>query len=302
MPASSSNNSITIRSEPRTNEQLLGKIQEIRVQLASLRIQITKSEQEAKHWKQKRDAAHEQTRNLRSQIELDRENRDSLNSQVSALKIQRNETRDQIREKIERIQSLRQQLAMLQENAPRIDVENLRREIKVLEWKIQTSSLTLEEEAPLINKVGELELQLETQNKIDMARVEIAELQEEIDEANQEASILHEKISDLAEQSQGFHKKMTESLQQLNNLRDEANSYHQEFIQRINDLEIARKDRAKAKTQLRTLNSELRSRETAERNAKESTTKEAVKKEAQKKLKKGEKLTFEEFKLVLDDD
>jgi uncharacterized coiled-coil DUF342 family protein len=302
MPESSSNDSTTIRSTPRTNEQLRGKIEEIRNQLASIRIQITNAEQEARHWKEKRDGAHEQTRNLRSQIESDRENRDSLNSQVSALKIQRNNTRDTVREKIERIQSLRQKLTMLQDNAPRIDVENLRREIKALEWKIQTSSLTLNEEAPLVNKVNALELQLEAQNEIDATRTEITEIQKEIDEANQEASILHGKISDLAEQSQGFHKKMTESLQQLNNLRDEANSYHQEFIQRVGNLEIARKDRAKAKTQLRTLNSELHSLETAEREAKESTTKEAVKKEAQKKLKKGKKLTFEEFKLVLDDD
>ena len=302
MPESSSNDSTTIRSTPRTNEQLRGKIEEIRNRLASIRIQITDAEQEARHWKEKRDGAHEQTRNLRSQIESDRENRDSLHSQVSALKIQRNETRDTVREKIERIQSLRQKLTKLQENAPRIDVENLRREIKALEWKIQTSSLTLNEEAPLVNKVNALELQLEAQNEIDATRTEITEIQKEIDEANQEASILHGKISDLAEQSQGFHKKMTESLQQLNNIRDEADSYHQEFIQRVNDLEIARKDRIKAKAQLRTLNSELHSRETAEREAKESTTKEAIKKEAQKKLKKGKKLTFEEFKLVLDDD
>jgi uncharacterized coiled-coil DUF342 family protein len=133
-------------------------------------------------------------------------------------------------------------------------------------------------------------------------RIKITGLQKEINEANEEAGILHGKISDLAEQSQSYHKRMTESLQKLKGLQDEADSYHQEFLKRVKDLETARKDHAEAETQLKALTSELSSREAVERKAEEKTTRQAVKKEVRKKLKKGEKLTFEEFKLILEEE
>lgn len=302
MQGSSSSSSATNGKKHKTNEILAKKIEAIRKQLASMTAQMDLTKQEAKDWKEKRDAAHRQTRDLRSQIGADRENRDSFNSKVSALKIQRDEARKSVREKIERIQRLRQKLSTLQDKKPRIDAESVRKEIEALEWKIQTSSLTLKEEAPLVSKANELELKLETHREIDVTRIEITGLQKEIDEANEEAGILHGKISELAEQSQSFHKRMTESLQKLKGLQDEADSYHQEFLKRVKDLETARKDHAEAETQLRALTSELSSREAVERKAEEKTTRQAVKKEVRKKLKKGEKLTFEEFKLVLEDE
>lgn len=273
-------------------------IRRLRRQLESLKQQRDASHDEANQWAEKRDTVNKQIRDLRQEAKNSKERRDSLNARVSAFKGLRDETRASVKEKLEEVKQLRRNLRHLSLKRPRQDYTTLKKQKEEIEWQIQTTSLTLDEERPLVERANQLQTQLEIYQQMEDARRKIGELMGKIDSMNTEAKTFHEQLSELAPKSQELHEKMVEAIGKANALKAEADSYHQEAVQRKLEAQKVHEEFVDVRNRLEAQARKIAEKEEKEKIRRQDETREALKNAALRKLKQGEKLTLEEFKLL----
>ena len=93
--------------------------------------------------------------------------RDSINEKVKLLKQQRDEIRAKTTPITEEINAIKEKISELKKKVPRERQQDLQEELDAIEWKIQTTSLDLQEEKGLIENVKQLEILLSSYKKID---------------------------------------------------------------------------------------------------------------------------------------
>ena len=278
--------------------QTVEKIQRLELQLKSLKQQRDASRYEANQWAEKRDTVNKQIKDLRLEAKTVKERRDALNARVSVFKTLRNETRASVKRKLEEIKQLRQKLRNLGVKRPRQDYVALKKQKEEIEWKIQTTSLTLDEERPLVERVNQLQTQLEIYEQMNDVRKKIAELQGQIDSLNTEAKTFHEQLSELAPMSQELHEKMMETIGKAKELAAEADSYHQKFVEGRLKAQESHKECVDLQKRLEAMTRQRAEKEEEEKTREQSKKREELRKAALRKLEQGEKLTLEEFKLL----
>ncbi len=249
---------------------------------------------------------------------------------VKELKQQRDAVRVNVEPIMAEVNALNEKIDALKKNLPRISQRELQKELDAIEWKISTTSLDLHEEKRLIENVKELEIQLSGYKKIDKQHEKIKGLIAHRKTFDAQADVYHKELTDIAKKSQEIHAQMMEKVNCMKKDRSEADGLHHSFItakeqnNQIYDqirLLIAqstgiraamreeyqtRRHESEAKRKefetRRKDQEEKRKQEQAERAVKEAAIKEKIGSEAREKLNRGEKVSWDEFALMLGDD
>ncbi len=261
-------------------------------------------------------------RKTREEINQIKTERDALNERVKELKAQRDAVRVNVNPIMSEVNALNEKIEALKKNLPRISQRELQQEFEAIEWKIATTSLDLKEEKRLIDNVKELEIQLSGYKKIDVQRKKIKELIEHRKTFDAQADVFHKELTELAKKSQDLHAVMMEKVNAMKRDRTEADSLHQSFIKaKEQNNQVYEQIRAliSQSTGLRTnmreqyvtrrkeddvrrkVEDEKRKQEQAERAVKEAALKEKIGSEAREKLNRGEKVSWDEYALMLSD-
>ena len=267
------------------------KITELRQQLTPLREEHDKLNSEAKEWAGKRNSVHKQIKKLRAKAQELKQKRDELNTRVQELKTLREEANKECRERHAQIKKLRKKIGALTEKKPSRSMDDLQIEMEKLEWKIQTTPLTLKEEKGLIDQIRPLENQLLIYRKLQKVKNDLTELRTEEEELESKAQTHHKEILEIAEQSQELHKEMMDVLNEAGTLQDEADNAHQRF------LELKQKAQS-LHQRIEPLREEIHSIEEENKAKHELELRKGLEERALEKLKRGEKLTWEEFKVL----
>lgn len=287
-----------MRREEKLSNPLKQKIEELNHRLASLKEELDKLNQEARGWAEKRNSIQKQIKTLRTKVANLKEKRDELNESVRELKNMREQAIAERREKHTQILKLKEKLKRLKEKKPLRNMSNVESEIEKLEWKIQTTSLPVREERMLIDQVRVLETQLSTHKKLRELEDSLLELRAEEKALETKAKLHHERLSELAEQSQGFHEKMTETLGEIQTLRAEADGAHQKYVEIKQQAQPFRQERGELLRQAKRLKQELRQVEEQKQLKRQRELHKELVEKALEKLKRGEKLSWEEFKVL----
>lgn len=274
------------------------RIAELDRELAALKEERDRLNSEARKWAEKRDSIHEQIKGLRAEVADLKGKRDALNREVQSLKDLRGKAQAERREKRDKMLGLREQLRGLREERPPRDMREIEREIEGLDWKIQTSSLSLEEEKELVGRVRNLEAQLTIHRQIQGLKDRLDELQKEMEALNAEGELHHKKLSELAGQSQNFHEEMLKTLERIRVLREEADSAHQKYVTIKQQARALRPKHAELSQQIALLRQELRQAEEEREKERLKGLRRELEKRALEKWKRGEKLTLDEFKVL----
>ncbi len=276
------------------------RIAELDRELAALKEERDRVNSEARKWSEKRDSIHEQIRGLRAEVADLRGKRDALNREVQRLKGLRGKAQAERREKRDQMSKLREKLRGLIEKRPPRSMRETEKAIEGLEWKIQTSSLSLEEEKELIGQVKLLEAQLLIHRKIQRLKDRLTGLQKEREALKAEAELNHEKLSELAGQSQTFHEEMLKALERIRALREEADGAHQKYVAIKQKAQPLRQRHAELSQQIALLRQELHQAEEERGKERIQALQRELEKRALEKWKRGEKLTLEEFKVLVE--
>lgn len=278
------------------------KIEELSLELASVKEQRDKLNSEAASWAKERNSVHEQVRKLRKEAASIREKRDALNRKVKELKNLREQAKAKRKEKHVQILELREKMRTLLGKKPSQNLRVVQEEIDSLEWKIQTTSLSVKQEEEIISIIKRLEIQRNILRQLQELKNTLIELQTDEKALATKAKSHHEELAGLAEQSQRLHEQRLEVLGQIQSLKVEADNAHQKYVephQKANELH-------QKYTELLQKINELKQKQQKLEEAKQAKRQKQLLKEARKKasekMKRGEKLTWEEFKLLTEQD
>ena len=285
-----------------TEQQKTNKIAMIAQQLTALKEQINNAHAETNTHIEKRDKLNGQFKKLRQEIHELKNERDNLNTQVKTLKQQRDEARARIRTIIEEIKTHKQEITELKTKKPKRSQRELQKELEDIEWKIQTTPLAMQEEKRLIENVRQLETQLNVYRKIDKHVKKIAELQKEFETLEKNADTAHRELTETAQKSQETHTIMIAKINESNSIKSEADSLHAAYLQAKEQSKPLHEEFKKLTEQKKTLQDALRKEEEMQKTRAEKVLKEKLESQARDKLRRGEKISFDEFKLLADDD
>jgi uncharacterized coiled-coil DUF342 family protein len=283
-----------------TEQQKTAKIAEINQRLTALKEQINNTRAKTKTHVEKRDKLNEQFKKLRLDIQELKNERNNLNEKVKTLKQQRDETRTKIKSNIEELKAHNQRIKELKKKTPKKSRRELQKEFEDIEWKIQTTTLDVQEEKRLLETVKYLETHLNIYKKIDQRIKKTAELRKELGTLEVNADAAHQELMEIAERSQGIHAKMIAKISELKKIKSEADSLHSVYLQTKEYAMPLHQEFRKLTEQRKKLQGALREEDKKRKKIAEEARKEKLGSQARDKLQRGEKLSLDEFKLLAD--
>lgn len=274
------------------------KIEDLIRQLTTLKKQKRRRNQEADKVAQRRKKIREQLKTLHSEI-LHHENaRNDLNERVKELKGQREGKQRKITQKIEESRTLTEKRNTLLTLKPHRQLLQLQRDIDKLDWKIQTNPLSLKEEREFVAQIKKLEIQRNIHQKLESLNQQCKQLKVEIETLKMQRNLFHEKLLENAQNSQSIHEKMIAALEKTKKLRNETANLHTHFLQVNQKIKLIQNDIWEISNQLKKLDEAIKRDEAIEKKKSEQALLAKFEKQMKKKLECGEKLTWEEFKLL----
>jgi phosphoserine phosphatase len=273
-------------------------IAELNETLSILKDQENRLEAEARERAGKRNELHARMKTLRDETLELRSQRDELNLKVKELKQHRNDITAGIHERLEEIEKLREEHRALAKRKPPRSHETLQKEVESIDWTIQTTSLTLQEDKELVEKVKQLETQLAIHRKLEQLTIKIAQLRKEAKAMKSESELLHNQLTENAQKSQETHGKMLEKIEKSKALRTEADDAHKQFLQSKERIEPLQKEIKILLSQIRQLKGDMREEAQKEKKESQDALRQTLERQAKEKLKRGEKLSWEEFQLL----
>jgi uncharacterized coiled-coil DUF342 family protein len=306
------------------------QIANINQQIDALKKQITEANAQIKKHIEQRDALHDKVKKTRDEVNQLKTERDTLNQKVKELKAQRDAVRVQVTPIMDEIKAIDEKIEGLKKNLPRVSQRELQEEHDAIEWKIATTSLDLQDEKRLIEQVKAIELQMSGYKKIDVQHKKIKVLLSKRKVFDEQADVFHKELTETAKKSQDLHAVMMEKVNAKRREKTEADSLHQAFIKakennnllyqqirllidqssgirnQMREQYTARREqyaaRRKDEDARRAQEEAKRKEEQAQRAVKEAAIKEKIGTEAREKLNRGEKVSWDEFAMMLGDD
>lgn len=273
-------------------------VAELHEKLSTLKDQEDRLETETREWAEGRDKLNAQMRSLRDEIRELRSQRDELNSKVKEMKQRRNEMTAKIHERLEEIKKLGEENKTLAKRKPPERHDVLQKEVESIDWTIQTASLTLQEDRELVEKVKQLETQLAIYRKLDQQAKKTAQLRIEVRTMKSENELLHKQLTENAQKSQETHKRMLEKIEESKAIKTKADNMHSQFLQARERTRPLQEEVKVVLSQIGHLKGEMREEVKKERKESQDALRETVERQAKEKLKRGEKLSWEEFQLL----
>jgi len=274
--------------EERTKrDEMNTKVKMLSMKIKEKRNLLSSKINELKRLKERKREIIDKVRNVRAE---ERE----LSSKIAELKKLRREAKKKLRSLSSLIKGRKSE-------------EQLKEELERLEWIYQTTPMSLEEEKEYVRRIDKIELILqimkkckEIRNEIDSATKTIDELSLRLSRLREERAELIERLNEIKseiskkfEEMKSLREEISELISQRNSLKEEADQHHQNYVNIL--LKIG-----EVKEEIQRLELLIRAFRIA-KNLKERKKKlKAKAAEVYERYKRGEKISWDEFKLLLE--
>ncbi len=182
--------------------------------------------EQTREWVHKRDDLNAEARALIDEANDHKTKRNELNQEVRDIKVHRDTWNKKVNEVAEALAKKKREKEPMK--GPPIRV--LKKSLKELELKQQTSVLKPGEEKELIDKMRALNAEIKEKEKELEGDDEIKTLLAEATEAREKAEFYHAKVEELAVQSQKEHDTMMALYDKSDAIRKEADKAQENFI------------------------------------------------------------------------
>jgi len=285
-----------------TKQERANQVAAIDLRLLVLEQQLDAGKSEERRLVEKRNRLNDDFRRSRHETQAIREERDRLNEEVQTLKILRDETRSKTSAILEELKTVNEKINELGDKTPKRRPGELQREIDEIEWKIQTTSLDIAEEARFIKEVKQIETQLQGYRRIEKQKKKAIELKTSLSALRAQADNFHQELNAIAQKSQETHARMTAKISESKKIKAEADSLHLVCLQTKEKMRPISNEYWQLSEQRRRLLEELKTERESEQEGKQKELKERLVSEARNKLQQGKELTWGEFQLLNEED
>ncbi len=225
--------------------------------------------------------------------------RDELTAKVKAAKEERAPLSREIKEKIAAFnEAKKKREATKGKHATTSNPATIEREIKALEYKIETEALPFEKEQKLTKIIKQKQKELDLASKNVEMHAESRTISKEIDALKKKSEELFRTIQENARESQKKHEELIAISKKIDDMKKERESLFEKFTEHKTTVKEAS---GKLKEKIGTLNqmneqyAASREKSIAERKEKTEQILKEKENEVEEKLKKGKKLTAEDL-------
>ncbi len=301
----------------------LGDVKALRKRFEELRSTAEKLEEEILELRQRRDELNTRVKEMSAHIRALREKLREVSGELRDVREKCRDLLSKIRELRKKRNAVREDLKKLREaravkiaelkelrgvtGGRRINLERVEEEFRRLEWEYQTKPLTPEIERYYVERLTQLESILASARRYTTLRSEIEELSYEISrlretysklsgeisELSEEYGKLKERLSSLIEDRDALRDEIKQLIEERNKLKEEANKAHNSLMEKRAQLKALREELEKVNILLKAT---ILSKKVEER--RKRMYQEALK--VYEKYKRGESLSLEEFKLLVE--
>ncbi|WP_455364639.1 coiled-coil protein [[Eubacterium] cellulosolvens] len=275
------------------------KIEDLMKQNTEYRNQRNSIVKNLEEYVRKRDKSNEEFQKRKILIQQLKEKRDALNIRVQEYKKERNNTRELIAKKRKESEALQQELEKLKGQFPG-KYEETKNEIKKLEWQIQTEPVSLSQERALVSKIANLEAGIAIQKRRYDLREKIRRIRNEIKDLSDKAAQFHTKLEEIVAESENYHNQMLNLVNEATLYKEEADKAHQNFVNAKNEANDLQQHILLISAQIKGVKKSVNETAKREQLEKEQEIKKKIEDSATGKLKKGERLSFDEFKILIE--
>jgi uncharacterized coiled-coil DUF342 family protein len=297
---------LSIEIDPNiTGRERLKKLRDLKRELIT---QVREIEAQRSELRIKRDAENQQVKELFEEARISREGRDEVNEDVKlnkALRDLRKEDADKALTELENLEEKMKDLGIDPKGRGRR--RGLARQIRELEMKIETTgNLTPVQEKELIDQIERLTVDIGDIEVADEKRDEVRVIQKRLRTLRSEALSHHKEVKKLASQSQDYHDVMLEKIKEARKIRISADKNHKAVLEVSDQIRKLRKEINTISNETDRIRKQLGEETATER--KKRKVQEAKQRETDldsqasdvlARYKSGEKLGFEEFKLLI---
>ncbi|MFW9852122.1 MAG: coiled-coil protein [Candidatus Thorarchaeota archaeon] len=288
------------------SEDLIVRLGKLEEEINSLSKQRNKHNQLTKENLSKRNEALKQINNLLDKAKENKKKRDELNIQVKQLK----KKRKKIQNTLQGNKKTLDEIIEKEETTNKTDIQRKRKQMRVLnskidklEWELQTSVLSPDQEKEMVQLLEKYSEQLNTIAEQVHITTQQTSLWKEIASLQKQVNKLYNQIIDYAKESQIYHNLMNQYYHQVNSLRKLekehqnlfiknkkiADNFHRNFLSKVSE-----------KNELRNQLKDFKQKVRKEMREKLKTDVEESTKKAYEKYEKGENLSMEEFRLLVE--
>lgn len=252
---------------------------------------------ETLRWEEKRDALNLTVKRYREVAERHRASRNGHNEEVKTAQVVRDALQRALLEKRRSITREHRRLAALLATTSTSESLLMGRK-RDLEWKVQTSTLSPEEEADLIDTIRSVERALLVHREASTIRTRIHARQSEIEGITLRIEDAHLRLARSVAASREAHAKMREALTALHDARERADDAHRRYIDGHQASAAVHKELTALLTRITTVTRglEAHQRETSQRRAHEDAA--ARTDAALDRLKKKRRISLADFKAL----
>lgn len=279
-------------------EDLYRELETLKEKNSAKKARINLLRQQIEDIVKKRDTLNAEVKRTSEEIRKVKGKRDSLNAKVKELKDKRDALRGVASQKREALSKLLEQARLISEQLQG-SMSELSRQIKGLEWFIQTNPLSTKAERNLVAKIGALELNLAKHKGLRNVKDKLLQLRIEVGALRLQAQATHEELTKVAEESEKIHEAMQELVKILVGKRIEADSKHSEYLERNQERRDVMAELRANLERMDKVRAQIGEAKTIPK-LKGEKLKSKYKEAANEKLRKGGKLTFEEFQALMD--
>ena len=281
-------------------DDLYRELDDLRQKNAEMKTEIRRLRERSDQIVRERDVLNSEVKRISETIRRLKSERDSLNAKVRELKQKRDELQATAAKKREALTKLLQQARESSEQLQG-NMSELSRQIKGLEWYIQTNPLAAKTEREIVAKIGALEANLAKHRGLRNLRDKLLQLKIEVGALRRQAQTVHQELTSKAEESEKTHTAMQEQVKILAEKKNEADAKHALYLDQNNmrhEAVVALRQNSARIDEIRAQIGEVK---VSSKIDKAEKLKLKYKEAANEKLRTGRKLSLDEFRALMGD-
>jgi uncharacterized coiled-coil DUF342 family protein len=258
----------------------------------------------------KRNILNEQVKELIKTAKEEREKRDNCNETIKKIKEKKILLLKEVEGFEEQAKRLDRQLNGIQEKKDQpkrrsdLSARKIRHNIQELEWKIQTTSnLTIAEERDIVEKIARLEQKFREVHETDVVARDLKTILSRINVLKARFRGLENELRSQARESRFHHKTMIQAFKNADILRKQADDLHAQFLESKEQANSIHNEYLNYIREISHLRQEINKNKQKFRAAQDAQRREKIEEkteDARKKFEEGRKLSFEEFRTLID--
>jgi len=280
------------------------KLDALELQATELRTTRNTLFDQIKKLKEERDRHNKASKGSRDQAQKHRTERDRINKKIQEIKQKLGPLFDTLHDKNDALDEADRAIRAEYRGKPR--KEAVQKDLDEIEWEVMTTptSQMLGREDEMLQRASELKKTLQSYKSIEAKQGMKQGVLAERRITQDEIRVMRDEINQLAEQSQEHHERMIIFYEQTDKDRAKADKVHGRYVDKIKEVDLIKQDLNFIMPQVYAMQdglkaSDLKVAELRKMNATQRA--EAMKKEAVDKMGRGDKLSFEDLRLIYGD-